>query len=190
MAEYMGEPLTSGSPVAYRADDNHVSSGSPLTHHREPNYTGIGPLGEGYKHLVRQILATIELRYGRPCDRVVYEAVMVETSAFFQKAKDLIGADVDWSRAEHMNKSPEVKCPWCGTLYCDWVSKCTQCGGSVGYGKESLVVRGFVEPLVQQGGGRTMTFLPTSDTARYYCMEKDPPQFSGTGRKIPYDLPS
>lgn len=29
----------------------------------------------------------------------------------------------------------EVECPYCGTLYRNWVSKCTQCGGSVGYGK-------------------------------------------------------
>lgn len=30
----------------------------------------------------------------------------------------------------------EVECPWCGTLYLGWVSKCAQCGGSVGRGRE------------------------------------------------------
>ncbi|MBU2177396.1 MAG: hypothetical protein KJ556_20060 [Gammaproteobacteria bacterium] len=56
----------------------------------EDNHTRIGQLAQDYKFRVKRIMDAIESRYDAPCDRVVREAVMVEMSVFFNKAKALI----------------------------------------------------------------------------------------------------
>src|SRR4030043_478137 len=56
----------------------------------------------------------------------------------------VIAALLDWDKArlqhsifaaEGNQSCREIECPYCGTPYRDWISKCTQCGGPVGYGK-------------------------------------------------------
>jgi hypothetical protein len=72
---------------------------------------------------------------GSPINNVIAQGYMIETS------------------------TQGIECPWCGTLYRDFISRCTQCGGSVGYGKR------HEESLPRESAKECdWTFFPTSDT--------------------------